>query len=170
MLKGAQIRDATVIAIELICGHCSWRTVCGRDEAIARLRSIGMLRRDPDPDDELVRALIGDSVSRMRCPNCDEKRLTAHTLDSDELPEDVEWQTAVLCEVCRQPISPERLEAIPTTKRCVACQGKAEVRSSADETTEYCPHCGAPVQIRVSRGAGITRYKRFCTGNPPCRL
>jgi RNA polymerase-binding transcription factor DksA len=159
-----------VFAVELICGNCSWRTVCGREEAVARLRSNGMLRRDPDPDDELVRVLMVDSVSRMRCSNCDEKRLTAHTLDSDELPEEVEWQTAVLCEVCREPISPERLEALPTTKRCVRCQGNAEVTSSATETTEYCPHCGAPIQIRVSRGAGITRYKRFCTGNPPCRL
>jgi hypothetical protein len=159
-----------VIAIELICGHCSWRTVCGREDAIARLRSIGMLRRDPDPDDEMIRVLMVDSVSRMICPNCSEKRLTAHPLNSDELPEDVEWQTAVLCEVCRQPIPPERLEAIPTAKRCVTCQGKAEVTTGADETADYCPHCGAPVQIRVSRGAGIMRYKRFCTGNPPCRL
>lgn len=26
-----------------------------------------------------------------------------------------------LCELCQQPISPERLKALPQTKRCVSC-------------------------------------------------
>ena len=34
----------------------------------------------------------------------------------------------------------------------------------------FCPRCGSLVEIRVSRGSGITRYRRFCTGDPPCRL
>ena len=37
-----------------------------------------------------------------------------------------DWQSAVLCEVCRQPIPPERIEALPGVKRCVACQGRTE--------------------------------------------
>jgi hypothetical protein len=159
-----------VIAVELVCDHCSWRTVCGRDETIARLRSIGMLRRDPDPDDELIGVLLVESLSRFTCPACKEPRLTARTLDSAGTPDDVEWQSAVLCEICHQPISPERLEAIPAAKRCVACQEKSETAGSQEETTEFCPLCGSTVEIRVSRAAGITRYKRFCTGNPPCRL
>jgi hypothetical protein len=137
---------------------------------MARLRSLGMLRRDPDPDDELVGVLMAESISRMTCPSCNEMRLTGHPLNSAMLPFDVEWETAVLCEICREPIPPERLEAIPTTKRCVACQGKSETATGDDVTTEYCPQCGAPVELRVSRGAGITRYKRSCTGEPPCRL
>jgi hypothetical protein len=75
----------------------------------------------------------------------------------------------VLCEVCQAPIPPERLEALAGVKRCVACQGRTEAGVAIEEP-EYCPHCGALVEIRLSRGGGITRYRRFCTGNPPCRL
>ena len=39
---------------ELVCRNCQWRTVCGRDDAIGRLRLIGLLRRDPDPDEDLL--------------------------------------------------------------------------------------------------------------------
>lgn len=35
---------------------------------------------------------------------------------------------------------------------------------------EFCPKCGALLELRVSRGAGVTRYKQFCTGDPPYRL
>ena len=49
-----------------------------------------------------------------------------------------------LCEICRKPISPERLQALPQTKRCVAC---AE-RNGSDVT--------AP---RVGIGMDIDTYK-----------
>ncbi|MEX0611505.1 MAG: TraR/DksA C4-type zinc finger protein [Pirellulales bacterium] len=155
-----------MFSYELKCRRCGWRTICGRDDAVARLQLIGLLRREPDPDDDLVAVLLVEAAPRMSCPICKEKRLSASPADAGD---DGDWQAAVLCEVCRAPIPPERLEAVPDTKRCAACQGKAETGQLADEP-EYCPHCGAVVEIRVSRGAGITRYKRFCTGEPPCRL
>jgi RNA polymerase-binding transcription factor DksA len=159
-----------VISFELACRSCRWRTVCDRSDAIARLRLIGQLRRDPDPDDQLLAALFINSASQMTCPICKERRLHAKPADPDSEPDDGDWQAAVLCEVCRQPIPPERLNALPDTKRCVACQGKSEAGVAADEAPEYCPHCGSLVELRVSRGTGITRYRRFCTGQPPCRL
>jgi Prokaryotic dksA/traR C4-type zinc finger len=162
--------EIRLIAIELICGSCAWRTVCGRDDAIARLRSIGLLRRNPDAEDELIRTLMAESVGRLACPACKELRLSARALDSAWAPDDFEWQAAALCEVCRKAIPAERLEAIPETKRCLVCQEVAETDATADDAIEYCPHCGALVEVRLSRGAGITRYKRFCTGIPPCRL
>ena len=140
--------------------------MCGRVDAIARLRIVGRLRRDPDPDDDLVAALLVETAPQMTCPLCKEKKLRARPTVDDGADE---WQAAVLCEVCREPIDPERVEAIPGTKRCAACQGKAEAGQLADEP-DYCPNCGALVEIRVSRGGGITRYKRVCTGEPPCRL
>jgi DNA-directed RNA polymerase subunit RPC12/RpoP len=141
--------------------------VCGRDDAVARLRLIGLLRREPDPEEELVAELLIDAAPRMTCPLCKEKRLFAQPTDDDSAND---WQAAVLCEVCREPIAPERLEAIPGAKRCAACQGKSEVSQLAEVEPDYCPHCGAIVEIRLSRGSGITRYKRVCTGDPPCRL
>ena len=34
-----------------------------------------------------------------------------------------------ICEACGKPISPERLEALPTARRCVPCQEKLEKRA-----------------------------------------
>jgi hypothetical protein len=153
---------------ELICGNCGWRTVCGREDAIARLKIVGLLRRDPDPGEDLLRVLFAEAAPRMTCPICKEKRLHAVEHDSSG-EEDADWQSAVLCEVCRQPIPPERVEALPGVKRCVGCEGRDEAGTAVEEP-EYCPQCGSIVEIRISRGTGITRYRRFCTGQPPCRL
>jgi hypothetical protein len=143
--------------------------VCGTSDAVARLRLIGLLRRDKDPHDDVVAALLVEAAPRMKCPLCKEKKLAARPSgeEAGEFADD--WQAAVLCEVCREPIDPERLEAIPGAKRCAACQGKSETGQLAEEP-DYCPNCGALVELRVSRGDGITRYKRVCTGEPPCRL
>jgi hypothetical protein len=156
-----------VIAYELKCRRCGWRTVCGRDAAVGRLRLIGLLRREPDPDDSLVGELFVEAAPRMTCPVCKEKSLAASSAEA--LPDD-DWLAAVLCEVCREPIAPERLEALPGVTRCAGCQQKAESGAFRESEPDYCPQCGALIEIRMSRGTGITRYKRVCTGNPPCRL
>jgi Zn finger protein HypA/HybF involved in hydrogenase expression len=159
-----------MIAFELACHGCGWRTVCGRADAIGRLRLVGQLRREREPEDELVAALLVESAPQMTCPVCKEKRLQATPTDADADAADGDWQAATLCEVCREPIPPERLEALPGALRCVACQEKSESADATDESREYCPHCGSLVELRVSGGGGITRYRRFCTGDPPCRL
>jgi hypothetical protein len=156
-----------MFSYEVTCGNCGWRTVCGPADAAARLRLIGLLRREKDPEHDVLATLLVEAAPRMTCPLCKEKRLSA--TPAEDL-DDAEWQAAVLCEVCRQPIDPERLEAIPGAKRCAACQGLAESGRLVDDEPEYCPQCGAIVELRVSRGGGITRYKRVCTGEPPCRL
>lgn len=156
-----------VFSYELICRECGWQTVCGHNDAIARLRIIGLLRRNRDPDEDVVAALLVEAAPRMTCPLCKEKRLFARPTEDDAASD---WQAAVLCEVCREPIDPERMEAIPGTTRCAACQGKTESGQLAEIEPDFCPHCGALIEVRVSRGSGITRYKRVCTGDPPCRL
>jgi RNA polymerase-binding transcription factor DksA len=156
-----------MFSYEITCRNCGWRTVCGRDDAVARLRLLGQLRREREPADDLVETLFVESAPRMTCPICKEKNLMA---SPTELENADDWQTAVLCETCREPIDPERIEALPNTKRCAACAAKAESGQLQDVDPDYCPHCGALVEVRVSRGSGITRYKRVCTGDPPCRL
>jgi Zn finger protein HypA/HybF involved in hydrogenase expression len=156
-----------MFAYELKCRRCGWRTVCGRDDTVARLRLIGLLRREPDPDENVVASLLVEAAPHMTCPLCKEKRLAATPVESSS---DDDWQAAVLCEICRAPIPPERLEALPGVKRCAGCQQKSESGELSGSDPEFCPQCGALVEIRVSRGSGITRYKRVCTGNPPCRL
>jgi hypothetical protein len=125
------------------------------------------LRREPDPGDAFVAALFVDAAPRMTCPICKEKALVASPADATNTDD---WQSAVLCEVCRAPIPPERLEVVPGAKSCARCQNNAEAGGVADFEPEYCPKCGALLETRVSRGAGITRYKRVCTGTPACRL
>jgi RNA polymerase-binding transcription factor DksA len=86
--------------------------------------------------------------------------------DADEAGE---WAQVIVCEICRQPIPDERLEFNPRATRCAACQDAAD-RGASFAEPEYCPKCGAIVELRVSRGGGVTRYKLWCTSNPPCRL
>ena len=147
---------------------------------MARLRLVGQLRRDKEPDEAIVEALLDDAVGRMTCPGC--KRIGLLAADTDAEGNDTkdnhtkdaaewdDWQAAVLCEVCRKPIDPERLEALPQTRRCTECQGQAEAGTLPDDDIEFCPKCGSLVELRVSRGSGLTRYQRFCTGSPACRL
>ena len=156
-----------MFSYQLSCANCGWQTVCGCNDAIARLRIIGQLRREKDPSEDVVAELLVDAAPRMTCPLCKEKRLRAQPSVDDSADD---WQAAVLCEVCREPIDPERLEAIPGAKRCAGCQGKSESGQLAEYEPDYCPNCGALVEVRVSRGGGITRYRRVCTGEPPCRL
>lgn len=160
----------------LACSKCGWRTVCGEEELARRLRSLGLLRRSPHPPPELVSELLRVNVHRLACDACHhvDVSIAAHSDGgprrgslSDE--DDGDWQQAVICQICRQPIPPERLEVFPDATRCAKCQAVAD-RGAEPAPPEFCPKCGALLEMRVSRGGGITRYKQFCTGNPPCRL
>lgn len=158
-----------MLAKQLTCQECGWRTVCGPADAAARLRLVGVLRRESDPDDATLAELLPEAAKRMTCPGC--KRIGFAVSEAEEVAEtEDDWQAAVLCERCRKPIPPERLEVFPDSKRCVACQSKAESGEPEEDEPEFCPRCGALVELRVSRGGGLTRYKRFCTGVPACRL
>lgn len=156
-----------MLSVELTCRHCNWRTLCGDVEAARRLRALGLLRRAPDPPDDLVCELLKAHGQRLTCDNCRHPGLVIDF--NPAAPDDDDWQTAVVCEVCRKPIPDERLQAVPGAKRCVACQD-AEERGLAPTEPDFCPKCGALLELRVARGGGLTRYKLACTGRPPCRL
>jgi hypothetical protein len=156
-----------MLSRSLACEDCGWRTFCGAEEIAAKLRLVGLLRRETEPDEATLAELLPCAVGRMTCPGC--KRIGL-VVSEPEIDEDDDWQTAILCEACRKPIPPERLEVFPDSKRCVDCQSRAESGEPDDDEPEFCPRCGALLELRVSRGSGITRYKRFCTGVPSCRL
>lgn len=151
----------------LSCIACGWRTVCGPADIVSRLRLVGLLRRDADPDEEILAALLPEAAGRMTCPGCKAIGLVATEADEEDADD---WQAAVLCESCRKPIDPERLEVFPDSKRCVPCQSRSEAGIPNPEEPKFCPRCGSLVELRVSRGGGLTRYRRFCTGSPSCRL
>ncbi len=146
------------------CDDCGWRGVEGSAGIANRLRSLGLLKREKQPDDELLEQLLPGAAEKIACPECGAVGLRI----ADGEPDDEDdWQAAVLCEGCRKPIPPERLEALPGARRCVACQSVSETDPESEWEPEFCPRCGALVELRVSGAGGLTRYKRFCTGG--CR-
>ena len=165
----------------LSCRKCGWRTTCGEDELARRLRTLGLLRRSPHPPTELVSELLRVNAHRLTCDTCHSVGLAIVEAD-DGGPaslyspvilagseNDGDWQQARLCQICREPIDPDRLEIFLDAKRCAKCQNTADQGAEAD-LPEFCPKCGALLEMRVSRGGGITRYRQFCTGQPSCRL
>jgi Zn finger protein HypA/HybF involved in hydrogenase expression len=156
-----------MLSAELECRACGWRTVCGEAEVVRRLRALGLFRRAKEPPQDLVREVLRNNAHRLPCDACHSASLTVREgVDSGD---DGEWEQVVVCEICRQPIPAERLEFKPNATRCAACQDATD-RGASFVEPEYCPRCGSIVELRVSRTGGITRYKLWCTGNPPCRL
>jgi hypothetical protein len=139
------------------------------------LRSLGLLRRAAHPPDELVRELLVANAGRLNCDQCRSVGLVISARSNGDFDVDFDgegegdWQQAVTCEVCRVPIPPERLAVFADARRCVGCQDVADRGESPDEP-EFCEKCGSLVELRVSHAGGMTRYKRFCTGIPACRL
>lgn len=149
------------------CDACGWLTCCGQQEIERRLRALGLLRRAPHPPEDLVSELLNTNLTRLKCDSCGLTGLLLKPAKQTDAQDD--WQQAALCQICNQPIPQDRLEVFPRATRCVACQD-AEDRGVESVEPEFCPKCGALLELRVSRGGGITRYKEFCTGDPPCRL
>ena len=140
----------------LACGHA---TVCGAGEIVRWLTEHGMLRREKDPDWELLAELFTSSAPSFVCPECENQGLVA-TPAGDQ--EDEAWGMARSCHDCGQPIDAERLEVFPDTRICRACKLSEEQGETSGEIM-YCPQCGAPMTLKTSRGPGITRYKYRCT-------
>jgi RNA polymerase-binding transcription factor DksA len=155
-----------MISIQLHCDHCQWWTLCGDPDLVRRLRKIGVLRRAESPPEDLVRELLNSHGAQLTCDRCQRAQLRF----VDGAPDDEgDWQQARLCEVCREPIAPERIEFLPSTTRCTVCQDASD-RGVRQIEPEFCPKCGALAELRVSSAGGITRYKLFCTNSPACRI
>ncbi len=152
------------VPFELRCRLCAWREVCGPDAMIAWLTKAGKLRRGSEPETEILQPLFLAAVPQLDCPKCGQRSLAAARAEEDR----AEWPDVVPCAACSKPIPPERLQAVPEATLCAACQ-QAEESGNPRVEVEYCPKCGAPMQLRPVRGSGITRYRMACTGNPPCR-
>jgi hypothetical protein len=157
-----------MLSITLVCGQCNWRTVCGEAELVRRLRAIGAFRRASHPPEELVAEVLRSRVDELPCDHCRQTGLRMSATAAEDASDDG-WGQVVTCEICRVPIPAERLAAFPSARRCRACQDAAD-RNALPAVAEYCPKCGAILELRVSHAGGITRYKQCCTGNPPCRL
>ena len=111
----------------------------------------------------------------MTCPLCKEKRLVAKPSSDDD---DGDWQAAVLCEICRKPIDPERLQAVLHEYRMEYPEDLLEDiglgnrmayvvarRLLAEEGSEQMPGHEGPLAIRGTEGLVIS-YAKCCTPIP----
>ena len=148
---------------DLRCLGCGWCEVCGPEGMVRWLRSVGKVRPGREPDQEILGALFHAVAAQLTCPQCGRNGLNAALAADDE--QAFAGLGPIPCDGCGQPIPPERLEALPGTKLCTACQNREELGEPSG-SPEYCPRCGNVMEVRLSRSAGIARYVMSC---PACR-
>ena len=149
--------------VELRCRECSWTEVCGPGDVARWLRAARKLRASSQPEWEVLCELLRSAAGQLTCPECGAVGLVV-----GPARDDADWPELRRCSACGKTIGRERLEALPDATLCAACQ-RAEEAGHPQEEIEYCPKCGAPMQLRPTRAGGITRYVMACTAEPPCR-
>lgn len=147
--------------LELRCPACGWAETCGEERIAAWLRKARKVRAGREPELEIMVEVLTATAGQLVCPACGRAGLAAGPAADD-------WSEAGLCERCRQPISEERLRAVPGTTLCADCRRREEL-GRAEPPAQYCPRCGAPMRLELSKSRGLARYVMACTGNPPCR-
>jgi hypothetical protein len=157
--------DRDTFYLELSCGACGWSETCDPSAVARWLDSADRLRRDQQPELEIMHEVLRGIAGELACPDCAATGLSARQI-SDA---DFDWPEVRQCESCGQLIATERLEALPDTKLCAACQQSDERGETTCSELEFCPRCGSIMELRLTRGAGIARYTMQCTGNPACR-
>lgn len=129
---------------------------------LAWLRQARRVRRDAEPELELIGELFRIAAPHFVCPECQSTGLQVRPAPQEN---DEDWGMARSCEGCGKPIPRERLEIFPNTRLCVACQSSDD-RGVPGGVPEYCPRCGNVMAMKQTRTAGVTRYVMAC---PQCR-
>jgi len=130
---------------------------------LRRLRTLGMLRREKEPDWGLVAELFRSAVGRLLCEACGHAGLRISSAEDDW--DDAAWGAGRRCEACGQTIPAERVRMLPNVTLCVSCQRLSE-RPVAAQPVDYCPRCGAVRHLRLRAGDGLAGYRPYC---PECR-
>ena len=138
------------------CRNCGWRTVCGRDDAVARLRLIGLLRREPDPDEELVAALLGRSGAADDVPDLQGESACRDAIEPTD-DEDGDWQAAVLCEVCRAADCAGAAGGDPGREALCRLSGESGSRRSSPMTSPSTARTAARSSSSASVAAAASR-------------
>jgi hypothetical protein len=156
---------APIRYLELRCPDCLWREVCGPAEVAAWLGKAGKLRANGHPELAVLYEVFRATVAQLTCPQCGRMGLGVATPVEDRTA----WPGEALCICCGKPIPKERLEAIPDVRHCATCQRGTE-RGRPEEEKEFCPRCGAPLEVTMIGAGQRARYVLACTANPPCNL
>ncbi|MDX1948351.1 MAG: TraR/DksA C4-type zinc finger protein [Pirellulaceae bacterium] len=147
--------------IECACVHCDWSERAGASQLAARLRGVGLLKRDDERDPAVLLELARAARTRLVCPDCGSAGLAVSPCERDE------WETpAKACAACGWAIPPERVELFPDADLCAACQKQVDSGDGPNAHDDFCPHCGERMVVRQQRGSGLSRYRQVC---PACR-
>lgn len=153
------MNDVSILTLK--CPACGNLQSVSLAQMVDHLRGLGMFKRQQEPDATLVRELYAQQISLLRCEVCGQ--IGYGDVSSDEV-DDEPWCGGRACERCRRPISAERLEVFPDARRCTECQQAGEAEDDHGDP-EYCPRCGAIMQLKLRGGSGITSYAMHC---PEC--
>ena len=123
---------------------------------LSQLQAQGMLRREKNPDFQLVRELLATTAARLCCKECGSAGLEI----GDDWEDD--WTDEARCGSCQRIIPAERLEIFPEAELCSDCQSKRESGRLATDDAEYCGFCGGLMKLHARRGAGVAGYRMVC--------
>ena len=129
------------------------------------LREAGRIRPDREMAPEILYEVFRAAAAELRCRKCGGTGL-AVTAAADER---IQWPGDGTCAKCGRPIGRERLEAVPGTTCCAACQNDRECGRKRPDR-DHCPRCGAPLEVRAIPHGNRTRYVLACSAVPPCPL
>lgn len=146
----------------LICRQCGWCSPCDPATMLRLLQAMGMLRRAQEADAGMIEELFRGNRHRVCCPSCRQVALVDAAGGEAAEMDDENWNMSRRCRECRQPISPERLEALPNADLCTRCQGLDD-RGSLPKDEEYCRRCGGIVVLRRRTSGVQSGYQRVCS-------
>jgi len=141
---------------EMRCPACDWLRVLDPAEVVRELTVAGKLRTGKSPDGDVALELLRLIAAGVPCGGCGRIGLLVAPYD-----EEVEWDRTRRCEVCGEPIPPERLEVVPDTTVCVSCKGAEERGVAPAGQIEYCPRCGSTMTTEATAGR-MTEYVMKC--------
>jgi predicted RNA-binding Zn-ribbon protein involved in translation (DUF1610 family) len=148
--------------VRWLCPYCGFEERLDAAQLSARLRTLGMLKRDDQRDLAFLIALAGAQSRQLTCNHCGRGGIKVEVADEAN-----EWDRPTKpCAACGRPIPPERLELFPDSELCAACQQRVERGQTPDQHDDYCPRCGARMVVRQKRGSGLAGYEMIC---PDCR-
>lgn len=151
---------------QLTCSACGWRDVLDTEKIYRWLTARGKIRPGRDVEDEILYELFHGLLPTFTCPECHNGNLAMEVVLDDFSDLD-----ARRCRGCAKIIPEMRLQFFPDALYCAVCAEKVENGEDLPLNVEYCPTCGAMMELQpVRRANGKTDFVWRCTKIPPCRL
>lgn len=159
-------REAPAEFRRMACLACGWVDVMDTEKIYRWLASRGKIRAGKEIEDDILYELFHGLTPQFSCPKCGTGGLTLEVVTDDFSDLD-----ARRCYGCAKVIPEMRLQFFPDTRYCTACAEKQENGEELPIQAEYCPRCGAMMElVPLRHGSGKKEFVWQCTRVPSCRL